>query len=249
MDSSVFTNLYLRSTRKLYLLFILILCAAGPANGQKPRDAAASHLKQGHRLSAQGDHKRAMDSYDEAIKLRPNWAEAYLQRGFALRMKGSLDEAINDFDKATSLDTRSTRNNRSVAEAYTNRGQIRRNRLEVDNAIQDFDKAINIYSGDSQVYFQRGQARLLNEDFSGAIADFDSSLTRLNGSFGRALVLADRSLAKRLLGHHAEAQKDLDEVLKLVKDEKQDVLMHVQILELQLDVVRKIRAKQNRLVA
>jgi len=206
-------------------------------------------MKQGQRFSGQGDLNRAIASYDEAIKLRPNWAEAYLQRGFARRMKGALDEAINDFDEATSLDARTTRNNRSVSEAYTNRGQIRRNRLEVDNAILDFDKAINIYDGDSQTYFDRGQARLLNEDFSGAIADFDSSLTKSSGSFSRALALADRSLAKRLLGRHEEAQKDLDEMLKLVKDEMQSVLMHVQLLELQLEVVRRIRAKQNRLIA
>ena len=236
-------------TGQLCLLLIFALCAVSPAAAQKPRDAASTHLRQGQKQSGQGDLTRAIASYDEAIKLKPTWAEAYLQRGFARRMNGKLDEAINDFDKAAALDARTTRNNRSVAEAYTNRGQIRRNRLDVDNAIQDFDKAINIYGDDSQAYFDRGQARLLNEDFSGAIADFDSCLKKTKSPFARALAFADRSLAKRLLGRHEEAQKDLEEMLKLVKDEKENVLMHVQLLELQLDVLKRLRAKQNRLIA
>ncbi len=249
MGCSVFTKINIGRGRNLYLLLVVFLCAASPATGQKPRDAASTHLKQGQRLSSQGDLTRAISSYNEAIKLRPTWAEAYLQRGYAQRMKGALDEAINDFDKATALDARTTRNNRNVAETYTNRGQIRRNRLEVDNALSDFDKAINIYDGESQFYFNRGQARLLNEDFAGAIADFDTSLKNPNGPFGRALALADRSLAKRLLGRQEDAQKDFDEMLKLVKDEKQGVLMHVQLLELQLEVIKRLRGKQNRLVA
>jgi len=244
----VFTRLKPQLNLSLCLL-IFILCVLNPAKGQKPNDAASAHFRQGRALYGKGDLNRAIASYDEAIKLKPTWAEAYLQRGYAQRMNGKLDEAIDDFERATLLDPRTTRNNLSVAQAYGNRGQICRNRLEVEGAISDFDKAISLYVEEAQPYLDRGQARLLLEDFAGAVTDFDSCLKKMRDPFGRALAYADRSLANRLLGRDEEAKKDMDEMLKLVKGDKPEVMRHLHELELQLIMLRHLRAKEKKVVA
>ena len=46
---------------------------------------------------------KAMADYSEAIRLRPDYAAAYHERGIACRNKGDFDKAQEDFAKAKEL--------------------------------------------------------------------------------------------------------------------------------------------------
>src|SRR5258708_115691 len=138
------------------LLAYLICSPLLVADAQK-RDPAAQELRRGKVLYAKHDFAGAGASYSRAIELRPDWAEAYVQRGYVRRMQGELDQAIIDYDKATELDPRSTRNNLGVAGAYVNHGFIRMADLHPEEAIRDFDKAIKL-TKTLPAYFHRGQA-------------------------------------------------------------------------------------------
>ena len=229
------------------LLAFSVFCFA-PAQSQQP-NSAALEFQEGKALFGKGDYKGAILRYNKAVELNPRWAEAYLQRGYAERMSNRLDQALNDYDKATEIDPRSTKNNHAVADAYTNRGQIRQANLQPEEAIADLEKAIRLYPALSRPYETKGLARLLLEDFNGAIADFDSYLAMEKfDSLGRALVCADRSFAKLMLKKEPEAHKDFEESLKLAGKSSSAIEGRLQDLQAQLIIMRQLRAQKNKVI-
>jgi Flp pilus assembly protein TadD len=50
-----------------------------------------------------GDQDKAIADYNEAIRLKPENARAYFNRGIAYQAKGDLDKAEQDFAKAKAL--------------------------------------------------------------------------------------------------------------------------------------------------
>ncbi len=79
----------------------------------------------------------AVDSYDSAIALQPDDADAYnnLACGLALLKLGQFDPALASFDTAIAL-------NPGYAEAYSNRGVALEDVNRLGAAAADFDKAI-----------------------------------------------------------------------------------------------------------
>lgn len=62
-----------------------------------------------------GQYERAIEDFDWAIRLDPQYASAYHNRGVAYYHLGQYDLAIEDYDKAIKLDPH-------LAEAYYGRG-------------------------------------------------------------------------------------------------------------------------------
>ena len=54
----------------------------------------------GNVYSAEGTFESAINDYDKAIELNPNYAEAYNNLGLAFQDKGDLESAIGNFQKA-----------------------------------------------------------------------------------------------------------------------------------------------------
>ncbi|MBM4395581.1 MAG: metallopeptidase family protein [Deltaproteobacteria bacterium] len=54
---------------------------------------------------AVGDFEYALELYDHAIELDPEWSDAYSARAECLAEMGQLPEAVNDVDKALRLDS------------------------------------------------------------------------------------------------------------------------------------------------
>jgi len=230
------------------LLLLGIVLAGTPAHAQRV-DEAAAQLKRGKVFFHQKDFAGAIASFTKAIELKPTWAEAYLQRGYARRMHGVLDLAIEDYDKAAELDPRTTQNNRAVAEAYTNRGQIRCSALQFAEAITDFNRATKLFPGDLRPIYHRAQARLLLEDFRGAITDYDYFLSHEKyDPWSRALAFAERSLTKHFLGQDEDGMKDVEESLKLAGKGKEEILRHMEFLERQVSYLRHLRAQKRGLI-
>ena len=65
---------------------------------------ALAFIDRGSTLAAQGQADRAIQDFDEAIKLDPGSAAAY-NRGKIYQGKGDYDRAIQDFDRAIALNS------------------------------------------------------------------------------------------------------------------------------------------------
>lgn len=206
----------------------------GPNLKQAERDYQ-SGLKKQH----EGDLDGAIAAYTRAIKLNPNYTQAYNNRGNVKGAKGDHDGAIADFDRAIELDPKHTNsyNNRGVqrwekhdwggaiadfnhaieldpkyAKAYYNRGNVKGDKGDHDGAITDFDRSIELDPKYAYSYNNRGNAKKAKGDLDGAIADFTRAIELAPQDAGFYFSRAGGKLAKRDLDG---AIADLDRVIEL----------------------------------
>jgi tetratricopeptide (TPR) repeat protein len=160
-----------------------------------------------------------------------------------------LNGAIQDFEKAESIDPETTINNRHIADAYSNRGFIEMNDLETEKAISDFTKAIDCYR-DPTHYHRRGQARLLEENLEGAVEDFNMALS-LNpqNDFLASMIYVNRGYALLLQFKEKAAEADFRKSLRIHNGQKIIIELHLRTLESQMKLMRQRRAEMQRNVA
>jgi tetratricopeptide (TPR) repeat protein len=95
------------------------------------------------------DNVRKIEDYDNALRLNPNIADAYNNRGVAKKHLGRFSEAIADYDQAILLKP-------DFAVAYFNRGDAKKALGQYENALKDFDKAIELRPNLPQPYGNKG---------------------------------------------------------------------------------------------
>jgi tetratricopeptide (TPR) repeat protein len=95
------------------------------------------------------DPKKAIEYFNNAIKLQPFNTETYNNRGTAYYNFGQYQLAIEDFNKAISL-------KQNYAEAFNNRGAAYNNLDQYQLAIEDFNKAISLKHDFVDAYNNRG---------------------------------------------------------------------------------------------
>jgi Flp pilus assembly protein TadD len=111
---------------------------------------------------------------------------AYTNLGSAYQKKGQLDKAIENYDKAISL-------NPNDYLAYNNRGAILGKVGQFDEAIDSYNKAILSNPGDYKAYFNRGLTYDQMGRIYDSIQDFQRAL-RLNMRDPRAIAWAYNNL-------------------------------------------------------
>ena len=79
------------------------------------RTLPIAYSNRGNAKAALERYDDAITDYDEAIRLKPDYAEAYSNRGIAKAALGRYDDAIADYDEAIYLKP-------DLAAAYYNRG-------------------------------------------------------------------------------------------------------------------------------
>ena len=86
-------------------------------------------------LARKGLSDEAMVHYEEAIRLQPDYAEAYYNRGSVLFAKGRIDEAIADWEKTLQIQP-------NDADAYTGLGNALLRKGSLREAIAHYEKAL-----------------------------------------------------------------------------------------------------------
>jgi tetratricopeptide (TPR) repeat protein len=146
-----------------------------------------------------------MRCFGEAVRLRPDFAEAYNNRAVARRDKGDLEGALKDCEEALRLKP-------DYAMAYNNRGALHRERGNLDSALRDYNEAIRLKPDEALVYKNRGNARRDKGDQVGALRDYDEAI-RLRPDYAKAY--NNRGVVRRDAGDFDGALKDFDEAIRL----------------------------------
>ena len=167
--------------------------------------AVISWFSVGYLLGEQGKYEEAISACDEAIRLNPNLAEAYNNRGNAKKELGRHKAAMADYDEAIRLKP-------DHVNAYLNRGVAKWTLGQYEAARADFDEAIRLNPDDADAYCNRGAAKSDLGQRKAAIKDYDEAIRR-KPNYADAYF--NRGLAKSDLGQHKAAIKDYDEALRL----------------------------------
>lgn len=110
----------------------------------------------------------AIDDYNEAMRLEPDYAAAYFNRGVAYSLNDEKELAIGDFTRSIQLDS-------GFADPYYQRGIIYAQRAAHKQAISDFSRAIKLAPCLDAAYFARGRVLESIGELDRAIADFKKS--------------------------------------------------------------------------
>jgi tetratricopeptide (TPR) repeat protein len=153
-----------------------------------------------------GVWKDSFSLWDYIVKKEPESAPmGYNGRGLAYGNKGLYNEAIEDFNKAISL-------NPSYMEAYNNRAAVFEKTGQVDKAIADYQKAIALYPRRYEAYFNLGLI-YGKAGFSVAAMRYFSEAIAANPQFAEAY--KNRGILHAESGKDALALDDFNNALDL----------------------------------
>ena len=84
-----------------------------------------------------GQLDQAVLAFQNAINIKPDYADAYNNMGITLKEQGKLEEAIEAYNKAISI-------NPDYADAYYNMGNVLQEQGKPEKAVEAYNKAISI---------------------------------------------------------------------------------------------------------
>ena len=121
---------------------------------------------------------------DEAIRLNPEDAKAYIKRADAYDRKGERDLAITDYTKALRIYSKDPK-------VYTKRGFIYVKKGKYNLAIADYSEAIRLDSEYVEAYRARVDVYLVKREYDLAFADYDE-IIRLNSTSENIEIVNDK---------------------------------------------------------
>jgi tetratricopeptide (TPR) repeat protein len=182
------------------------------ANATLPPLSAAQRAQ----LDAQAHFERALSlpaedlagkfaAYSEALRIHPEFAEAYARRGGAHLANGDLAACLANCEMALRL-------NANLAEAHHVRGMALARQQQYAEAIASYSAALRIDMRNTRLYVNRGAARANSGDLDGAIEDYSAALD-LNPHLAEAYF--NRSLAYSLRDNFEAAIQDYAQAMAL----------------------------------
>ena len=177
-------------------------------NSIRLKPDAASYSNRGIAHDNLGQYQRAIEDYREAIRLKPDYAEAYNNRGAAYHNLGQKQRAIEDYNEAIRLKP-------DHADAYYNRGITYRELGQYQLAIEDYNEAIRLKPDAVDAYYNRGIAYYNLGQKQRAIEDYNEAI-RLKPDYVDAYY--NRGLTYRELGQYKLAIEDYTETIRLKPD-------------------------------
>lgn len=111
-------------------------------------------------------YEAALDAYDRAIELKPEYAEAWNGQGNTFLGLKRYEDALDAYDKAIQIQP-------NYLEAWTNRGKALDSLRRYEEAIQAFEAALKIQPDYLEALNSQGDVQIKMQQYSAAIASFD----------------------------------------------------------------------------
>ena len=104
--------------------------------------AALIESNLGNALARERLWDAAIDHLQQAVRLRPDYADAYFNLGSVLFQEGKIDQAIAEWQKTLAINPRDSEAHRNVADALRKQGKVK-------EAMSEYEQALNIAPEDS----------------------------------------------------------------------------------------------------
>ncbi|HZV70379.1 MAG TPA: tetratricopeptide repeat protein [Saprospiraceae bacterium] len=143
--------------------------------------------------------KEAMEDYNQALALKPDYNVALVNRGNIFRVNNQNEEALRDYNHAIEVTP-------NLSIAFFNRGILYMNQQRNEEALADFSKAIEFKPGYYKAYSNRGVIYNNLQRYPEAIADYSKAI-EINPGYMEAFY--NRGMAKYSAGDKQGACDDV----------------------------------------
>jgi len=172
--------------------------------GDRPNISLA-YSNRGNAYMDAGNLDRAVQDYNEAVRLDPSYVDAINNRGNAFNSKGEFDRAIADYNTVLSI--------RPLhAEAHYNRGNAYIYKGDYQQAIKDYTEAIRINPAYAEAYNNLGNSLSDTGNSEGALPLYTAAI-KIKPLFPEAYANRGNCLGK--LGRFEEAVSDYTQAIRI----------------------------------
>jgi tetratricopeptide (TPR) repeat protein len=169
---------------------------------------ASLAFEQGNIFYADQNYEAAIASYDQALQIKPDYHEAWYNRGSSLAKLGQYETAIASFDQALQI-------KQDDHNAWSSRGISLAKLGQYETAIASFDQVLQIKPDYHEAWYNRGNSLDDLGQYETAIASFDQAL-QIKQDYHEAWSNRGISLAK--LGQYETAIASFDQAITVKSD-------------------------------
>ena len=141
-----------------------------PQPARSTLDSPATHYEQGLGYHNAGRYLDAIKEYDIAIRLNPNYANAYSNKAGALESLGRHAEAIKAYDMALRL-------NPKDAISYNGKGNALDGLGKSEEAIEQYNVAIRLNPSYANAHYNKGLTLAKSGRYTDAIKEYDVAIS------------------------------------------------------------------------
>ena len=134
-------------------------------------------------------NSQAMADFTEAIRLDPNNAVAYNERGTAFHQSAEYNRALEDLNQAIRL-------NPDFADAYLKRGDTNYFLRDFSHAVEDYTKSIQLDPKNKYAYMERAWAYQFQAEYDPAIEDYTKAI-QLDPKYKKAYMERGRTYREK----------------------------------------------------
>jgi Flp pilus assembly protein TadD len=140
------------------------------------RSQAKVLLEQGKQLYRDDQDTKAVEAFQQAVKLDPDLAEAHFRLALGYEALGKHEDAETEYKKAVDAYKKHLDSSPDDAEAHYNLGQTYANLANFSEAIREYRQATRLKTDDPDIYYDLGVAHTKLAQYDAAAAAFSKSL-------------------------------------------------------------------------
>lgn len=221
----------------LFLFLSIFLISCGDQKGQE----AYQFFIRGNEQLLKANYPEAIRFYDEALKKKPEFAEALTNRGVAHTQQGKMKEALEDLDNSLRINNKVGNTYQARGNYFTLTSDFVKARQDLEEAVklipdssaswallgnaqymtgqedlafQSFSQAAKVRPSDYTIYAFRGWIYVLRKDYEKAAADFREALKYRPDE---PSTVNNLSMVTTQLGNAAEGLKLADKAVKITE--------------------------------
>ena len=172
-----------------------------------------AHNNLGKALLDVGDVQEAIGHFEQALRIKPDYAVAHDNLGSALAREGRLQEAVEQFDLALHIQ-------RDLSDARYNMGRALLQMGKLPEAIEHYEQALQLNPNDAEAHFDLGNALAALGKMPEAVQHWTQAV-QINPNYAEARNNLGAVLAQA--GRFPEAIEQLEQVLRITPN---DVEVH-----------------------
>lgn len=195
-----------------FLISIVVISAGAVAiiftiNMVKSNNATDLYQR-GQTLLELQRYQDALNDYNRAVELKPEYAEAWKSKGTTLLGLKRYQDALDAYDKAIQIQP-------NYWEAWNGRGQALKYLQRYEEAIASFDSALKIQPNSLDAWNDKGNVQIQLQHYSEAITSFDKAI-KIQSNYSPAWY--KRGIALHNLHRYQEAVESYDKAVEYKPD-------------------------------